>query len=212
MAISLIQSARSQNNASSTTSTYGSSTTAGNILIAFAYTNGNMSGLDISGWTPLKINYSGTAQSIGIFYKVADGSETTVTSTGNSICRLHISEWSGLANPAETDGSNSNTQATTQTINTNSITTTNADDLIVAVGGISTGGAVTGAWSDSFSVLSEDATSPRLFSAYRIVSATDTYSTTGTLHNANTNMGAIILAFKATSAPPSSTGNFFLAF
>lgn len=202
MAISLVKTARSQTNGASTTATFSSAPTSGNLLIAFAYTNGAMTNLNVTGFTLVsRINYSGTAQSIGVFAKISNGTETSVTSTGVSICRLQISEWSGLDNPYATDGSNSGTQNTTTSISTGSITTTNADDLIVAVGGISTGGTITGSWSNSFSALLQDVILPRLFSAYRIVSATGSYSTTGTLRGTNTNMGAIIVAFKSTTAP-----------
>lgn len=201
---SLVQQSKSQTNSSSTTATFGATPTSGNLLIAEALTNGNQSGLGISGWSEVKTNFSGTAQSVGIFWKISNGTETTVTSTGNTICRLHIQEWSGMANPADTDGSNSNTQNTTQTISAGSVSTTFADVLLITAGGISTGGSGTGSWDNSFSVLDADGTSPRLFSGYRIVSSTGTYSTTGTLHGSNTNMGAVIVAFKGASTPPPS--------
>jgi len=210
MAITLVQSARSQTNASTTVTTYGSATTAGNLLIAFGYTNTATASLTITGWTKaVDTTYSTSAQSVGIFYKIADGTETTVTLNGNSICRQHISEWSGLSNPAVTDGSNSNAVSAVMSINTNSITTTVADTLLVCIGGISTSGAGTRSWDSSFSVMLDDASAPRLLSGYRIVSSTGTYSTTGTLHTSNTNSGAAILALTAASAPSANNGAGF---
>jgi len=205
MAIALVQSQRAQANASSVGATYPGATTSGNLLVAIGYTNGAVGTLNVSGWTAHKTNYSGTANSIGIFYKIANGTETTITLNGNSICRLHIAEFSGLANPVETDGSNSNAVNTVQSINTNDITTTNADDLIVVCAGTSTGASGTRSWNNSFSVLLDDATSPRLLSGYRIVSSTGTYNSTGTLHTSNTNCGALIIAFKASPAGGTTT-------
>lgn len=210
MAITLVQSARSQTNASTTVTTYGSATTAGNLLVAFGYTNTATASLTITGWTKaVHTTYSTSAQSVGIFYKIADGTETTVTLNGNSICRQHISEWSGLSNPAVTDGSNSNAVNTVMSISTNSITTTVADTLLLSAGGISTSGAGTRSWDSSFSTMLDDASAPRLLSGYRIVSSTGTYSTTGTLHTSNTNSGAAILAITAASAPATNNGAGF---
>ena len=210
MAIALVQSARSQTNASTTVTTYGSATTAGNLLVAFGYTNTATASLTITGWTKaVHTTYSTSAQSVGIFYKIADGTETTVTLNGNSICRQHISEWSGCSNPAVTDGSNSNAVSAVMSINTNSITTTVADTLLLCAGGISTSGAGTRSWDSSFSTMLDDASAPRLLSGYRIVSSTGTYSTTGTLHTSNTNSGAVILAVTAASAPATNNGAGF---
>lgn len=203
MAISLVQSTRAAANAANVTATYGSATTSGNLLLAFGYTNNNAGTQSITGgaWTQLIDKaYSGTGQSIDLFYKIADGTETTVQLNGNTICRLHIAEFSGLDNPAATDGTNTNTVNTTMTINTNSITTTNTNDLLVVAGGTSAGATGTRSWDSSFNVLQDDAASPRLLSGYRIVSATGTYSSTGTLNATNTNCGAYIASFKFTSA------------
>lgn len=207
MAIALAQPAiRSAANASSTTATYGSAATAGNLLVAAAYTNGNAGTMSITGWTKgIETAYSGTAQSVAIFYKLAAGGETGVTLNGATICRLHIAEFSGLSNPIVTDGTNSNAMTTVTTINTNSVTTTNADDLIIVASGTSTGETGTRGWDSSFSTLLDDATSFRLLSGYQIVASTGTYSSTATQGNTATNSGAVIMAFQATSTPPPTT-------
>lgn len=203
MSIALVQSTRAAANAASVVATYGSATTVGNTLVAIGYTNGNAGTQSIteSGWTNLVDKaYSGTGQSITIFTKIALGTETTVTLNGNSICRLHIAEFSGLLSSVTTDGSNTNAVNTVQSISTNSITTANANDLILVAGGTSTGATGTRSWDSSFSTLQDDAASPRLLSGYRIVSATGTYSSTGTLNATNTNCGAFILALQALTA------------
>lgn len=202
MAISIVQTTRSQTNGASTTASIATAPTSGNILIAIAYTNGNQTTLDVTGFTTaVKTNYSGTAASIGIFYKVSDGTESSVTSTGMSICRLHVLEATGLTVPATLDGVNSNTQNTTTTINTGVITTSIPDNLIITGGANVASSSGTRVWSDSFSVLLDDMTGPRLLSGYRIVSSTGNYSSTATLNVANSNSGAVIAAFSASSAP-----------
>lgn len=209
MAIAQVQKQRAQTNGSSTTATFSSTATLGNTLVAAAFTNGNQSSLDISGWTlARKTNYSGTAASVGIWYKVSDGTETSVTSTGNTICRLHIAEFSGILVP-ELDQTNSNTMNTVTSINTGSITTTAAEELIITAASNVASSAGTRSWSDSFSVLYDDATGPRLLSGYRIVSSTGTYSSTATLHTSNSNSGAVIASFKAASSPTGNSSNFF---
>lgn len=200
MAISLVQQSKSQTNSSSTTASYGTSPTSGNILIAIGYTNGTTSALNISGFTSHEVGYSGTGQSIGVFYKVSDGTESSITLNGNTICRLHITEWSGLANPIATDGQNSNTVNSVKSINTNSISTTNADDLIITAAANSTGSSGTRNWSNSFNTLADDASSPRLLSGYLIATATGSYDSTAQLHTSNSNSGALIIAFKQSSS------------
>jgi hypothetical protein len=198
--IELRQSAIAATNGASTTGTYPIAPIAGNLLVAWAYTNGNISTLDISGWTKQTnagLNYSGTAQSVQMFTKIADGSETTVTSTGNTICRLHIAEFANVDTTIfQTDGANNNATGTTTTVQTGSITTTNNDDLLLVIAGTSTGEAGTRSWNDSFNVMRDDSASPRLLSGYRIVTATGTFNPTATIGTTATNSGAAILAIK----------------
>lgn len=214
MAIAQVQKQRSQTNAASTTATFSSAATAGNLLVAIAYTNGNQSSLDVTGFTlAVKTNYSGTAASVGIWYKIASGGETGVTSTGMTICRLHIAEYSGI-DPTPIDQTNSNTQNTTTTISTGSITTTVADELIVTGAANVASSSGTRSWDNSFNVLYDDATGPRLLSGELIVSSVGTYSSTATLHTSNSNSGAVIASFKGVSGPPPATNKsgFFLFF
>jgi hypothetical protein len=205
--IALVQSTNAAANSSSVTGTYGSATTAGNLLIATAYTNGTGSTLAISGWTAgPNLSYSGGAQQLALFYKVASGSETTVALTGgNTICRLHIAEFSGLANPVVTDGSNTNTASSSTTIATGNITTALPTDLLITAAGTSTGESGSQSWDSSFSTLQADSTSFRLFSGYRTVSATGTYGPTATIGTTATNCGALIMAFSANTVTTTPT-------
>lgn len=200
MAISQVQKQRSQTNGASTTATFSSPATAGNLLVAAAYTNGSSATLDVTGWTlAVETNYSGTASSVGIWYKISSGGETAVTSTGNTICRLHIAEYSGIdATPL--DQTNSNMMNTVTAINTGSITTTVADELIITAAANVASSSGTRDWNNSFSVLYDDATGPRLLSGERIVTSAGSYSSTATLNTSNSNSGAVIASFKTVSA------------
>lgn len=202
MAIAFVQKARGQTNGASTTATFGSATTSGNLLVAIAYTNGVQTGLSVTGWTQaVRTNYSGTASSIGIWYKVADGTETTVTSTGSTICRLHIAEYSGT-DAVPLDQVNSGTLNATTTVNTGTINTTVADEIII-VGAANTASSTgTRSWSNSFTVLYDDATGPRLLSGELIVAATGAYNSTATLNTTTSNSGAVIASFKIASGGP----------
>lgn len=199
----LIQQSKSQTNGASTVSTFPSPTTVGSLLTAEAYTNGAMTLLNVStsGWNlAVKTNYSGSAASNGIFWKIADGTETTITSTGSSICRLHVQEWSGI-DLSPLSQTNSNTQNTTTTISTGSITTPAADELIITAASNVASSSGTRNWSNGFSVLDDDATGPRLLSGYLVAGAAGSYSSTATLNTSNSNSGACIASFKALSAP-----------
>ena len=210
MAIELIQSAQSQTNGSSTTPTFPSTPKSGNVLIAFAYTNSNSTVLDIPGWTANERTYSGTAQTIGIFHKVSNDTETSVTANGNTITRLHISEWTGLLVPVEVEGVASNISASSVGISTGNVAMTSIHSLCVSAGGISASGTRVASWTNSFVPLLQDATAPRLFSAYRINYVRGTYFSVANLNDTNSNSAAMIVGFKG--EPPirdSKFMNFF---
>jgi hypothetical protein len=201
VAIVLVQTNMGAANAATATATFAATATSGNTLVAFGYTNGNAGTLSITGWTKtIDLAYSGTGQSIAFFSKISNGTETGITLNGNTITRLHIAEFSGLLAAVTTDGSNTNTLNTTTTISTNGVTTANANDLLLVAGGTSAGASGARSWSNSFSVLTDDAASPRLLSGYQIVSATGSYSSTATLNSVTTNCGAFIIALQAASA------------
>lgn len=202
MAIAVVQSQIGAANAASATATFGTGAVAGNTLVGFSYTNSGVATQAITGWTNnLTLRYSSVAQTINFFTKLAVGGETAITVTGGStISRLHIAEVSGLLGTITTDTSNTNTAATVTSISTNSITTANANDIVFVCAGMSAGEAGTQSWSNSFSILQQDATSFRLLSGYQIVSATGTYSSTGTIGTTATNCGAFIIALQASGS------------
>lgn len=212
MAIAVVQSQIGAANAASVTATFGAGATAGNTLVAFAYTNSGTGNPVISGFTrQINFPYSGTAQSINFYTKIAAGGETAIQMTGGStISRIHIAEISGLLGSITTDQTNNNSASTVTSLSTNSITTANANDIIFVCAGTSTGEAGTQSWDSSFNTLRADATSFRLFSGYQIVSATGTYSSTGTIGTTATNCGAFIIALQAASAGTTNVPSLML--
>lgn len=111
--------------------TYPGATTAGDLLIAVV--SGAASTNAISGWTLLLNKAPNGDQSL--FYKLATGSETTITATcGSGAIALSIFEYKGNANPIATDGTAviSSGASITTTLSTSAITTTSSNDLVLA--------------------------------------------------------------------------------
>lgn len=208
MAISQLvgQQASGTSSTSSATATYPGATTAGNLLIATAWVNKATDTTAISGWTKAIGVAQSTVATNAIFYKLATGTETTVTVTGGSTAaRIHIYEYTGNANPIVLDGINSSPNATSTTSVTGpSITTINANDLLFA--SLGTGVAITAPTAGNGFTLEQSLPSPiRLIDADQIVSATGTYNATfawtTTSYNATT-----IAAFQAASSGGGGTG------
>lgn len=198
--------------ASTTTSvsaTYGSTPTTGNTMIATVYANVGIGLESISGWTNVVSGaFSGTAQSVTIWAKVAGvGESTTVSCTGAigaTIMRIHIYEYSGLAATLTTDGTNTATSGVTSVTSllSGSIATTNANDLLFIAG--ATGGSSTAqSYNSSFSLRQTDASAIRLFDADQIVSATGTYSSTGSW-TSSLRAGSAIAAFQGAGGTSAS--------
>lgn len=183
MAISRLasQDAAGTSATTSVSATYPGATTAGNLLVASLYTITATSTVTFpSGFSAFSEDFSAGAQSVHVCYKIATGSETTITAsaTGSSQMRIHIYEYTGNANPVSTDGNTGATSATTNvtTINSGNITTTNANDLLFVA--CATGGSSSAqSFSNSFNLRQTDAINIRLFDADQIVAATSTYST-----------------------------------
>lgn len=199
MAISRLsgQDAKAQANASSVTATYPGATTAGNLLVASAFSNLSSDTLAISGWTKAKTHIRG-ANVVTLFYKLADGTETTVqvTTGAGTIIRLHIYEYTGNANPIVIDISNDGEDSGTNTSWLSpSITTTYVDDLLF-IAEATTAGVTGVSFDSSFNLRQVDVTTCRLFDGDRIVNATGTYSTTASWTTGSRNIG-VIIAFKA---------------
>lgn len=206
------QDALAASTTTSVTATYPGATTAGNTLLASVYMNVTTGLATISGWTLLKEGaFSGTAQNVAIWGKIATGSETTVTAsgaTGATLMRIHIYEYSGMASSLTTDGTQNATSGVTNvtTLASGNITTTNASDLLFMA--LGTGGATTAhAFTNSFTKLQSDASAIRLVDANQIVTSTGTYSSTPTW-TTSLRAGIAYVALQGASSPATNNSGF----
>ncbi len=187
-AATLIQTATNETNNNTTiTATFGTAAVANRLLVAVCSASGNYTMATPTGFTAA-INQSGTVTSMGTFYKVAAGGETSVTCsiTGSStFMGVHIYEYSGVV----TSGALGQTGSATGTgtaVSSGSITTTNAESLLFAAVTVQSNTSFS-AWSNSFTERNDFATTsgnPGLRKTYggadRNVTTTGTYSTTAT--------------------------------
>jgi len=126
-------------NATTTTPsmTFPFAATAGNLLVVFLAIDKSVATISTpTGWTKAQEVVSGTGVSGALFYKIAAGGETSISFTiaTSRVTNIAFMEFSGIASSspldisAKTDGN----AATARTITAGAMTTTNADDLILA--------------------------------------------------------------------------------
>lgn len=208
MAISRLpgQDATGTSSTTSVTATYPGATTANNLLIAVCGDNdGNTGTQTLAGWTEAISFQQSSGTDCHIFFKIAAGSETSVTvSNANAASmRLAIYEYTGNVTASTLDktaGSGSNLGATTCPTGTTA-TTTVADELCIVgalVGGVA---ASSPSWNNSFNARDTVASGLiNLFTADRIVSATGAYTTTVTYTGASSGATGVIATFKAAAS------------
>lgn len=185
------------------TATYGATATSGDLLIASFYINNNAA-VTMTGWTQFQNEKFSAADQTLLFYKLSAGNEGVVTATwtGSVAWKIHIYEYKGNANPIATDGTNTSSSASANTLTTGTITTINANDLIFANWGTSNSITNPIVNTSGFNLRQKDATI-RLFDADGIVSSTNTYSINSQWTN-TLQVGTCIGAFQAAS----SSGHF----
>lgn len=211
MAISRLtgQDAQGHSTTASVTATYPGSTTIGNLLIAVAVgTNNSSLSISTGGtWsTAVSGNISGASFRQAIFYKIADGTEATITASasGSSIMAIDIFEYSGSANPATLDGtatSQNNSNASVTTYTTPLITTLQGGDLILSV--MRMASAISGfAWTTSTTTGANTSGSWELFCGeYIPLTAQVGFSDTATWTTAK-GASSMIAAFQASNPTP----------
>ena len=224
MAITLVQSATSADNAGATYATskaFTSNVTLGNLLVALfsCGDNGSTPAITIvnsagsattSAWTLFaQTRDAPDNQSIVIGYAVVTGSGSCTiqgsvpSAIGSTIFQqIGISEWAGAATSSLTDGG-SGTTTTGATPTTPTVSPTLAGALIFAGGYDSSGtGVITGVGS-GYTTLELAAATNDLSTQYQI-QTTATPTSTNWLNSAPTDSFlAIIVAFKAASGPAS---------
>ena len=138
----------------------------------------------------------GIEENLYIYYGTnSSGGTKTVTINGTSDnWVLEVSEWSGLANSGTLDVTGSATGTGTSPSSGN-VTTTNANDLLIAFETDFSGAPPSAGPTNSFTALNSGSLNQPHNPAYRIVSATGTYNTGWTI--GSNSWGGVIAAFKA---------------
>lgn len=167
MAYSRISSQDTLNTSATTsvTTTYGATATAGNLLVATYFAGGiGLGTAAISSWsTGITSSFLSAADEVGIFYKIAVGTETGVTCTcsGASSMVLAIHEFStGALQSTQTnlDQTNQNNSGSLGTsLQTGSITPTKPNQLVIALMGFPTGGTSAWSWDSGVTLMSSNA-------------------------------------------------------
>jgi len=178
--------------ATSVSLSFAAGPSAGNLLIAVCGANGIVTITAPSGFSTAK--NEAVTPSQGIFYKVATGSEGTAALScggGASTTRwgMQLYEYSGLVAASPLDAANTLTSTGTgTTANSGSVTTTNANDLLIA-GVTSATNTAPVTWTSSFtsegSATIAGGTKMGYGGADRVVTVTSAYSTTVTVGNAS---------------------------
>lgn len=188
--------------ATTVSATYPNPTTAGNLLIATVWA-GSSNIPTINNFTGTTVGMNGSTASLGLFTKIASGSETTITAslTTTNAGRIHIYEYTGNKNPidfdvAATTAGNSTTGVLT--FDTATINTADASDLIFAVLGVN-GDATSPAWTVGLNMRQQDASAIRMWDGDLIPGTTQS-SFKGTSTWTNTlKPSSIIMAVRAAS-------------
>ena len=225
MAISFVAQTETDVTVANTTNTSAASSTAGNALIllvsiAAGATSKLSTVTDSAGnsWvvpstnanvTPPANFVSGSNTYFAMAYVLNAAAITslTVTISASKAFSYNLVEFSGVATASAVDQSNSVSNSTsTSPLLTPSITTTNANDLII--GGMSANNNSMTLGSAGYTALTNMVPigTMKTVGAYQIVSATGTYSISWT-PGASAVSGAGIMAFKAAAvAPPTVMG------
>lgn len=201
----------------STTATYLTPTTAGNLLIAYYYSSGSTGVLTPpTGWS-----IAVTATQTGVlymFYKVATGAETTVnvSQITSRTLLLTVSEYSGFVGTPTLDVTDSNVAALSGTsLSTNAaVAPTNTDQPALALAMMGNPGTLgaTVSLTNSFVEDRTLTTSSTLYKgAARELTTLAAVSTTFTWTTARTNSAAGLAVFKNVGVAASSS-SFFLYF
>lgn len=162
-------------------------------------------------WTAGPIGLvSGSNTRLEIWYALNASAVTQVqVDLTNSLpATINILEFSGVLDASALDQSNSASNASTSTPTSGSVTTANADDVLVAaVSSTSTAtlSSLTAGWNALTGFSGVGTTKQGMQNAYQIVNATGTYECIFTM-SASQNWGGAILALKAAAAPAATRG------
>lgn len=207
MAISRIttQDATGTNAGTSVSATYAVTPTSGNLLVAIIQDNGAGISTTITGWIQaVTDSSSGTAEAY-IFYRIANGTESTTVTANNSgatLMNIAIYEYRGLSTSLVLDKTVSNTGGAGSSVSTGTTpTTTASNELLVAGVGVFGVTATSPSWTNSFNAISTVTLGTNVtFTADRIVSHTGAYETTLSFTGIANNETALLATFRATTS------------
>ena len=199
------------NGFSSITATFTTAPTAGNLLIAVFGESGSNNIATPSGWSVATV-YQNNSPGGAIFYKIASGSESTVTVTtsgGSSTSYgmgLQLYEYDGMARTSPLDAVATPSSGTGTSLTSGSLTTTQSCDLLMSGAAINTSATFT--WGSSFTEefdFHNPGTNQRSFSgADRAATSAGSYSSSATA-SASAAWSALLAAFKMAAPTPTPT-------
>ena len=199
------------NGFSSITATFTTAPAAGNLLIAVFGESGNNNIATPSGWS-VAVAYQNNSPGGAIFYKIAAGSESTVTVTtsgGSSTSYgmgLQLYEYSGMVGTSPLDAVATPSAGTGTALTSGSLTTTQACDLLMSGAAINTSASFT--WGSSFTEefdFHNSGTNQRSFGgADRAVTSIGSYSSSATA-SASAAWSTLLAAFKMVAPTPTPT-------
>lgn len=214
MAISRLSAQDAQGNgtAQNASATYPGATTSNNLLIAAVCAQdatGGATTITAGGsWTKVGDQTFAGQVRVSLFYKLSIGNETTITahnSNASSIA-LDIFEYTGNANPIQTDGtlSGNNSSGSVSSLSTNSIATTNTSDLVFTIAAFSGTVGTSPSWNNATVIGSNLAGAGRaLFCGENIISsAQSNYSDVAHIASAVAFWSTFIAAFQAAASGP----------
>lgn len=191
----LDQSASNTSLLASVTATFGATPKAGNLLVAAVTASVATGSISITGWSSGNSIAVGVAGGLVIFYKVAGAAEsTTVTANGTLavFMDIHIFEYAGIDNASPIDKTATTADGgsgVTSRASGTTATTSQANELLFVAVGMDAANGNNASWSNSFNA---EITTTHLITSDLSVSATGTYSSTGTWTNSARAAGAII--------------------
>lgn len=207
-----VQSIGGQGSSGSATVSLPTAPTSGNLLVASAHVSQNAVPT-MTGWTTATSNsiagLSTIARGGGIFYKISNGTETSITASGGTATvELIVAEYSGIATSSSLDVADmALPTASSTSIDTATVTPTSTGDTLIV---FATGGRATETWSGenlngSTTGVTErqeqDASVLSLQMSDRFVSLTSgSYKGNGTASSATVGTGMIAI-FKVNTSP-----------
>lgn len=196
----------------STTVTLDATATSGNLLVALVNYQSDLAiGTTPTGWTSWGDfqRTAGAGSNRGdqhIYFKISDGTETAVTvaiaSSGWISCAVHEHEgpWEASPKDVASSGDTGAGTATSQSTGTTA-TTASANSVAVAIGHNWNGGVTSDAWDNGFTIQESAlyATGSSVSSAYKVLSATGTVTSTFSYTGDAKRLIATVVVFSGTA-------------